>query len=337
MTAPLSGPNKSPCAIIIPRRGRRKGRQADLTHAKNLEMGDFFWQDHLETPDGASLYFQVQGDGEPGIVLCDGLGCDGFVWKYLVPELRREHRVLRWHYRGHGKSGVPHDRDRIGMLYTCEDLDRVMDAAKMERAVIFGHSMGVQVALEFHRRYAHRVSGLVLICGSYGNPLDTFHDDTLLRKAFPSLRALVERFPKAAAMVTRTGLNTELALQIALNLELNRELMKRADLIPYFDHLAKMDPVVFVRTLDSLAEHTAWDHLPHVDVPTLVLGGERDSFTPLWLSRRMADAIPGSEFMIVPGGSHTAPLEQPAMVNDRVSRFLAQRIPAPRPSAAQMA
>jgi len=299
--------------------------------------GDYYLQDYLEAPDGASLYFQIQGDGEPGVVLCDGLGCDGFVWKYLAAQLRKEHRVLRWHYRGHGKSGIPEDKERIGMIYTCEDLSRIMDAAGMEKAVVFGHSMGVQVALEFHRRYPDRVAGLVLLCGSYGNPLDTFHDDTLLRKVFPSLRAMVERFPRATATITRLGLSTELAVQFALNVEANRELMQRADLVPYFDHLAGMDKVVFVRTLDSLAEHTAWDHLPHVNVPTLVVGGEKDSFTPLWLSRRMADAIPGSEFVIIPGGTHTAPLEQPALVGERIHRFLATRIlgredqPTPEP------
>ena len=71
------------------------------------------------------------------------------------------------------------------MLYTCDDLNRVMDAAGIEQAVLFGHSMGVQVALEFHRRYAHRVKGLVLICGSYGTPLDTFHDGNWLKRALP--------------------------------------------------------------------------------------------------------------------------------------------------------
>lgn len=300
-------------------------------------MGDYFRQDFLDMADGASLYFQVRGDGEPGMVLCDGLGCDGFVWKYLQAELRQHHRVLRWHYRGHGKSGLPRDRDRIGMLHTCEDLARIMDAAQMEKAVIFGHSMGTQVALEFHRRFSERVVGLVLLCGSYGNPLDTFHDRNLLRKLLPSIRTLVERYPRAAAAVSRVGLSTDLAVEYALLVEANSDLMKREDLIPYFDHLAKMDPVVFVHTLDSIAEHTVWDHLPHVNVPTLVVGGERDSFTPVWLSRRMVDAIPGAEFMIVPGGTHTAPLEQPRLVNERVHRFLRARIlqpaaaPADRP------
>ncbi|GEN12406.1 Pimeloyl-ACP methyl ester carboxylesterase [Myxococcus fulvus] len=289
----------------------------------------YFHQDYLRVPDGADLYYQVTGDGEPGVVLCDGLGCDGFAWKYLAPYLSRRHRVLRWHYRGHGRSGIPEDRERIGMLYTCDDLQRVMDAAGMERAVLFGHSMGVQVALEFHRRYASRVAGLVLLCGSYGNPLDTFHDSNVLKKLFPSLRRVVERFPEQSARLIHAALRTELAVQLAISLEMNRERIARNDLSQYFEHLARMDPVVFVRTLDSLSEHSAWDHLLHVDVPSLVVAGGRDKFTPGWLSRKMAARIPEAELVLIPDGTHTAPLEAPGLVEVRVERFLRERLGGP--------
>ena len=299
-------------------------------------MNQYFRQDYLNVPDGASLYLQVLGQGEPAMVTCHGLGCDGFAWKYLTPYLARQHRVVRWHYRGHGRSGLPRDRTRFGMLYTCEDLDRVLDAAEVKQSVLLGHSMGVQVALEFHRRYAHRVKGLILICGSYGNPLDTFHDSTYLKRIFPVLRHLVERYPARASRLIHSLLSTDLAMQVALSIELNRDLISKADLAPYFEHLAKMDPVVFVRTLDSLATHTAWDHLPHVDVPTLIIAGERDKFTPAWLSRKMAEHIPGAELMLVPLGTHTATLEYRELIELRIERFLRDRLSISVPPAARL-
>jgi pimeloyl-ACP methyl ester carboxylesterase len=291
-------------------------------------VSEYFRQDFLDTPDGARLHLQVHGEGESAVVMCDGVGCDGFAWKYLLPRLKQKHRVIRWHYRGHGLSGVPQDRDRIGFQYTADDLALVLDAAGVKDAYVFGHSMGVQVALEFHRRHAQRVKALVLLCGSYGFPLDTVHDDTLLRRVFPLVRTVVETAPGLARRVSRFVMKTELALQVALTFELNRELLARNDMIPYFEHLAAMDPVVFVRTLETMAEHSAWDHLPRIEVPTLIIGGEQDRFTPLWLSRRMAEAIRGSEFMIVPHGSHTAPLEQPQLVCERIDRFLETRCSA---------
>ncbi|MER2561729.1 MAG: alpha/beta hydrolase [Myxococcaceae bacterium] len=283
----------------------------------------FFHQSFFTTDDGAPLWFEERGDG-PGIpaVLNDGLGCDGFIWRYLWEPLTAHRRVMHWNYRGHGKSGVPTDSTRIGVEYTCDDMARLMDHTKIDRGVIFGHSMGVQVALEFHRRYPQRVAGLVLLCGSYGTPLDTWHDHSLMRIAFPRLRAMVEKFPDVAKLITSKLLRTELAVEFGIRTELNPILLNHNDFHPYMEHLAKMHPLYFVRTLDSLKDHSALDHLPEVKVPTLVVGGEIDKFTPVWLSQRMAEHLPQAKYLFVPGGSHTAPLERPGLVNDEIEQFL---------------
>jgi pimeloyl-ACP methyl ester carboxylesterase len=283
----------------------------------------YFHQGVFQTDDGAPLWFETRGEGHGvPVVLNDGLGCDGFIWRYLWDPLTAQRRVLHWNYRGHGQSGVADDDTRIGMEYITDDLARVMDAQRMESAVIFGHSMGVQVCLEFHRRHRARVKALVLICGSYGTPLDTWHDHTLMRVAFPYLRRMVEKAPDTARAIMSRLLNTQLAVEFGIRTELNPELMKHNDFAPYMEHLANMHPLYFVRTLDSLKDHSAWDHLAHVDVPTLVIGGEGDKFTPVWLSQRMAEHIPGSEYVYVPGGTHTAPLERPGLVNAAIDRFL---------------
>lgn len=287
----------------------------------------YFHQGLFETEDGAPLWFESRG--EPGgvpVVLNDGLGCDGFIWRYLWEPLTAQRRVMHWNYRGHGRSGVAPDDSRIGMEYITDDLARLMDAQQIESAVMFGHSMGVQVCLEFHRRHRSRVKGLVLLCGSYGTPLDTWHDHTLLRVAFPYLQRAVEKAPHLAGKLMRRVVHTQLAVEFGIRTELNPALIKPNDFAPYMEHLAKMNPLYFVRTLDSLKDHSAWDHLPYVDVPTMVVGGEGDRFTPVWLSQRMAEYIPGSEYVYVPGGSHTAPLERPGLVNAAIDRFLRERV-----------
>jgi pimeloyl-ACP methyl ester carboxylesterase len=295
----------------------------------------YYHQGIYETDDGAPLWFELRGEGaRTPVVLNDGLGCDGFIWRYLWEPLTADRRVLHWNYRGHGRSGVPRDDTRIGMEYITDDLARLMDAQHLDEAVLFGHSMGVQVALEFHRRHRARVRGLVLLCGSYGTPLDTWHDHTLLRVVFPYLKQLVERLPDVADKLTSKLLNTQLALEFGIRTELNPALIKPNDFAPYMEHLAKMHPLYFVRTLDSLKDHSAWDHLPYVDVPTLVVGGEGDKFTPVWLSQRMAEHIPGAEYVYVPGGSHTAPLERPQLVNAAIERFLRERVPVTSPVTA---
>ncbi|HTS82874.1 MAG TPA: alpha/beta hydrolase [Myxococcaceae bacterium] len=277
-------------------------------------------------PDGAEIHVEVEGRGRSTVVLCDGLACDGFAWKYLRPVLGEHHRVVHWHYRGHGQSPLPPAGAPPSIPQFADDLAGVLDAARVRGAVLLGHSMGVQLALEFHRLHPARTRALVLVSGSPGHPLDTFHDTTLLRRALPSLRKGAERFPRLASTLAWVGVRSGLAMEIAMSTEVNASLLRRGDLQPYFEHVERMDPRYFLRAMQAAAEHGAEDHLTAVDVPTLVVAGDRDRFTPTWLSRRMALEIPSAELFLVRGGSHTALLERPEEVNRAVLDFLHRRV-----------
>jgi pimeloyl-ACP methyl ester carboxylesterase len=288
---------------------------------------------HLATArDGTRLHWTELGEGAPAVLLTDGIGCAGFVWRHLEPALARRRRVLHWNYRGHGRSGPPRDGYRVTLDDCVEDLLRVLDAAGVERAVLAGHSMGVQVSLEAHRRAPERVLALVLICGAPGHPLDTFHDSSALRLAFPFARNAVEKHPTLARLVFRAVVPTDFALELALEHEVNKGRVDRADLVRYFKELSRVDPLLFVRMLASAGETDSTDHLPEVDVPTLILAGESDTFTPVRLSEALHHDIRGSELQVIRNGTHVTPLEFPAEVARHVRAFLS-RLPAEAPAA----
>src|SRR5262249_665 len=281
---------------------------------------------HVARPDGAELHVEMEGKGRSTLVLCDGLACDGFAWKYLLPALAEHHRVIHWHYRGHGRSPIPPPGVTPSIPQFVDDLAAVLEAARVRSAVLVGHSMGVQLAIEFHRMRPARTRALVLISGSPGHPPATFHATTLLRRAPPSLRRGAERFPRFAAALTRVGVRSGLAMEIAMSVEVNASLLRRGDLQPYFEHVQRMDPRYFLRAMQAAAEHGAEDHIPAVEVPTLPVAGDRARFTPAWLSRRMALEIPSAELFLVRGGRHTALLERPEEVNRAVLDFLHRRV-----------
>jgi pimeloyl-ACP methyl ester carboxylesterase len=286
--------------------------------------------DHQVTaPDGTRIWWSDRGEGAPAALLTDGIGCAGYIWRHLEVQLAAHRRVVRWNYRGHGRSEAPRDPSRVTLLDAVDDLFLVLDAAGERRAVLFGHSMGVQVCLEAHRRAPDRVAALVLVCGAPGRTIDAFHDSPVLKTTFPYARRAVERFPELARLAFRAVVPTEAALKLALAFETNARLAPREDLVRYLRDLAEVDPSLFVRMLASASAHDATDHLPAIDVPTLVVAGERDSFTPMWLSVRMHGAIPGSELLALPGGTHLGPLEHPELLGRRVEEFLRDRVGAP--------
>lgn len=280
--------------------------------------------------DGSPIFYEVQeptsGRAACTIVLSDGIGCDGYVWKYLRTELAGQARLIHWHYRGHGRTPPPRAADRIGIPDLADDLAAVLEDAGVAQAILLGHSMGVQVSLETYRRHRSRVSGLVLVCGAPGTPLRTFRGSTALETVLPRVRRAVERAPGLFSGLSRTLIPTRLIYKLAAAVEINAELIEPRDFMPYLRGLSRIDPSFFLAMLSAAGQHSALDLLPDIDVPTLIVAGSRDGFTPAALSQRMAEAIRDAELLIVEDGSHTAPLERPDVVNRVVREFLVRRL-----------
>jgi pimeloyl-ACP methyl ester carboxylesterase len=86
--------------------------------------------------------------------------------------------------------------------------------------------------------------------------------------------------------------------------------------------MRSLDLGMFLGMLTAAGEHSAEDLLPKIDIPVLVVAGERDTFTPLFLAEAMAKSMPTAELFVVKNGSHVTPLEQHELVGDRIKTFL---------------
>jgi pimeloyl-ACP methyl ester carboxylesterase len=285
------------------------------------------WGYAVATSDGSSLFYESWGErgALTPALLCDGIGCDGYVWRYLRDDLGPRFG-LHPHYRGHGRTAPPRDPERVTIEDLADDVACVLDDALVERAVLIGHSMGVQVALETYRRHPDRVAGLVLVCGASSHPLKTFKGSAMLEDLLPTIQKWIHRVPGIINRVTRTLLPTRLAYEVASRLEIRRELVDPADFMPYLEGMARIDSRLFVAMLSAAGQHSADDLLADIQVPVLVIAGGRDGFTPPERSRAMAEAIPQAELLEIPNASHTAPIERPHLVDWMIRDFFARRI-----------
>ncbi len=284
-------------------------------------------------PDGTRLFVQTKRSGHSpdGVhaVLSDGILCDGFIWKYVWDELAPLVPLVHWNYRGHGRSAPPADPTRIDIGAHADDLDAVRLHVGDPPCVLFGHSMGCQVALEAYRRRPEKVRGLVLLCGSFGNVTSTFHGVPVLELILPKLLDIAQKAPDVVRAVW-SRLPPRLALKVALRVgEIDPERVHPEDVLPYLSHMTDVDFPMFLKMLRAAGEHTASDLLARVDVPALVVAGERDTFTPAFLAAAMTEALPYGELLMVPHGTHVAPIEQPALVDARIERFLRERVLRP--------
>lgn len=297
----------------------------------------------LSPVDGCPVFYDIVDPGTDSavtLVMCDGIGCDGYVWKHLRRALAPEYRLIHWHYPGHGRSPMPRDSKRTTIAGLAQDLVGVLDDAGIERVVACGHSMGVQVVLEAYRQASSRIDGLILVCGAAENPLRTFRGTDRFEALLPRVRRMAQRAPWIFNRLSRRILPTRLAYEIATLIEPNEALLERRDFMPYLEGMARVDVRLFISILEAACAHSAVDLLDRIQAPTLIIAGEQDSFTPLEVSERMHASIPESELVVIQGGSHTSPIERPAEVNDAVIRFLDRRLrnlgrenPSQEPSA----
>jgi pimeloyl-ACP methyl ester carboxylesterase len=259
-------------------------------------------------------------------ILCDGIACDGFIWKYLWDDLSRVVPVVHAHYRGHGRSAPPADPKNVDIATLAGDVMSVRRSVGDPPVVLLGHSMGCQVALEVTKRFPERVRGLVLLCGSFGKVTKTFRGLPILDMVLPKLIEAV-RANELVARALWSRIPPETAFKLAIRAgDIDPERASYADMRPYLEHMTTIDFPMFLRMLSAAGEHSAEDDLPNLRVPTLVVAGERDTFTPPYLAEWMAEAIPGAELLVVKGGTHAAPIEQPALVDRRIEEFLRARV-----------
>jgi len=272
-------------------------------------------------PDGTRLFYGVLGAG-PVLVLDDGVGCDGWMWEHLQPHFAATHTVVHWHYRGHGRSGAPRDRARIGIVDLADDLVSVLDAVGTERPVHIGHSMGTQVALEEWHLYPKNVKGLVLLCGSFGHVTQSFRGVPILDAILPKLMGIVDKQPDLVRAIW-SRIPPEMAFRAAMLAgDVDPDNVRREDMLPYLKHMTHVDFAMFLKMLRSAGDHSAEEYLKDIDVPVLIVAGEKDTFTPGSLSTWMAEQIPGSELLVVPAGTHVAPIEQPELIGARIKAFV---------------
>ena len=137
----------------------------------------------LVTPDGAVLSYRLwRSDATPRrlVVLLHGLASNMSRWSEFVEHtaLKDSWDILQPDLRGHGES---FSRTPVSLTQWSDDLLALLDSEGYEQAVLIGHSLGAQVAMQFAHRYPARVVGLVLI-----DPI--FHD--ALRGSMRAIRIM---------------------------------------------------------------------------------------------------------------------------------------------------
>ena len=264
----------------------------------------------LELQSGRRVAFADRGAGPP-LVLVHGWSFGAAMVDALPPEVIAGRRVLAPDLRGHGES-----RGGGAATFTLEelaaDLAALFEALRLEAATLVGWSLGAQVALAALPRLRSRTARLVLISAT---PCFTLRDGWPHGLPAESLEALARRVRRDTARAVErfsAGMFAEGELDAAA---LCHAAALRAAVPP-------PDTEAALAGLAILAGTDLRPALAGVDVPTLVVHGERNPICPAGAGRALAAAIPGARLTIVPGAGHAPFLSRPRELAAALLPFL---------------
>jgi len=251
--------------------------------------------------NGTRLYYEVGGAG-PTLVLIHGFGLDSGMWGDQFLHFARSYQVMRYDMRGFGQSMMPDNRPYAHS----DDLRALLTYLGMEQPTIIGLSMGGRVAIDFALAYPARIYALILI--------DTGLEETSRQ------RQTQERFRRIAReagveAAKRLRLDSELFAPVLEQPEVAARFMRVTEAFSGW-HWLNNDPAYPLRPL-------AAQQLDEINVPTLVLVGERDVPDLRAISEHVARHVPHAHKAVVPDVGHMASMEAPEHVNDLIHRFLA--------------
>ncbi|HET9012842.1 MAG TPA: alpha/beta fold hydrolase [Gemmatimonadaceae bacterium] len=254
-------------------------------------------------PDGLEVAYDDVGRGTP-VLFIHGWPHNRSLWAGQVSGLSTLARCIAPDLRGFGGTSVrePYSIDRYA-----DDLVALLDARAVDRAVVCGLSMGGYVALAMLRRHRVRVRALILTSTRATADTPEAREKRMRLVDFVrshGMEALAARQLKA--MVGHTTLDRRPEV---------RESLRRM--------MAAAPSEGVIGALHAMAERADSSAvLPTIDVPTLVVGGAEDGFTPPSELRTMAADIPDSRCELLEASGHACAYERPGAFNHVVSEFL---------------
>jgi len=266
-----------------------------MPHARNLGARYRVTGDHPEIG-----YLDAGSRSAPAIVLLHSLGTDHRLWQAQVGPLAGEYRVIAPDSRGHGRSawaGPLTVRDWV------RDLGRVLDHAGARHPVLAGVSLGGVQALAFAASRPGRARALIVA-------------DSFAELDADAARAKISTFVTKARAEGMAGF----AEWYVASTFTTDPLPPAAAVVR--DAISGMDPEAFVASTEACFGVRLGDALGRIQVPTLVLWGDRDAKTPRELSEFIATGIAGAEFGTVPDAGHLSNTENPGEFTRLVAGFL---------------
>jgi 3-oxoadipate enol-lactonase len=258
--------------------------------------------------NGTVLSYLDTGVGLTPLLLVHGHPFNHTMWAPQIGAFRRECRVIAPDLRGYGRSPLPDQHGETHLEVFAADCLALLDALGVQQFLLGGLSMGGQIVLEIMRQASSRVLGLVLA--------DTFADlDTPERKQWRMI---------TADRLEREGMGTYAKEELFKMITPANARQHPALAAHVMEMMTTTPPRGAAAALRGRAKRI--DYVPtlaNIKVPTLIVVGREDVYTPVAIAEQLHKSITGSALAIIEEAGHMPNLERPTEFNHALEQFFA--------------
>jgi pimeloyl-ACP methyl ester carboxylesterase len=285
-------------------------------------------QSRLKRPDGSVINIEQGGiKGKQTIVFIHGWNSNSMQWYYQKKYFSSEYHLVLMDHPGLGKSKRADNKD-FSLEKLAADLDAVIDSSGAKDPILWGHSMGGMTILTFCKVYESKMSkikGIVLEHTTFTNPTET----SILSRFLMAIQDPVLK-PICWLMVIFSPLlwvsrwmsyfNGNMLIMTRFLTFAGTQTAKQLDFASWLAAMAP--PAVTGRGVLAMFDYDATAILPEIQVPTLIIGANKDRLTKPEASAKMNQSIPGSRLVILSPAGHMGLVERHQEVNDAVKQFI---------------
>ena len=250
-------------------------------------------------------YIDEGPDKAPVIIFIHGFPLNKFMWSKQIEALTDKYRVIAYDIRGHGNSEAGEEKFAIDLF--ANDLVGLMDALKIEKAMLCGLSMGGYIAIKAILSHPERFSSIIL-------------SDTSCKADTPEGK---EKRLNAIENIAKNGVENYAEESLKKLFAIESFTTNREEIAFARQMIVKTSKQSLYNTLRALADRKeTCGHLQDINVPVLIMVGKEDVITPLEAAMFMHEKIKDSILQIIGHAGHLSNMENPGEYNDKLRKFI---------------
>ncbi len=260
--------------------------------------------------NGARLYYEALGQGEP-LILLHGGGLNCRMWDEQFEVFARHYRVIRYDVRDSGKSNM---LAAGGSYSNSEDLHKLLQFLGLKRVYLMGLSLGGRISIDFALEHPEMVKALILVAtGMSGFPFTELPAYAEAEEAFKA-----GNIAQVAEIMTRIWADGPNRTPDQMDAGV-RERVVQMNLDTY------SRPQPHPQAEWREADPPAISRLSEIQAPTLILVGDQDQQDILVIADLLKQQLAYAEQVVIPGAAHMVSMEQPERVNQLTLDFLTKQ------------